>query len=63
MEGKLITKFILLIIRKVLNRLVFFKVCLNVVGKPDALSSWDGLLDLQEQDVIREDCRQKASEC
>ena len=37
------------------------KVCLNVVGKPDALSSWDGLLDLQEQDVIREDCRKQAS--
>ena len=39
----------------------FFKVCLNVVGKPDALSSWDGLLDLNEQETIRDDCRKQAS--
>ena len=44
------------------NISLLLKVCLNVVGKPDALSSWDGLLDLNEQDVIREDCRKQASE-
>ena len=38
------------------------KVCLNVVGKPDALSTWDGLLDLNEQETIRDDCRKQASE-
>ncbi|XP_068685934.1 TBC1 domain family member 23-like isoform X1 [Montipora foliosa] len=43
------------------NRADVWKVCLNVVGKPDALSSWDGLLDLQEQDCIRDDCRKQAT--
>lgn len=41
---------------------LLLKVCLNVVGKPDALSSWDGLLDLNEQETIRDDCRKQASE-
>lgn len=36
-----------------------FKVCLNVVGKPDAFSGWDGSFDLTEQDSIREDCRKQ----
>ena len=35
-------------------------MCLNVVGKPDALSTWDGMLDLNEQDYIRDDCRRQA---
>ncbi|RMX51497.1 hypothetical protein pdam_00014843 [Pocillopora damicornis] len=42
------------------NRADVWKVCLNVVGKPDALSSWDGLLDLNQQDTIRDDCRKQA---
>lgn len=46
-----------------MNDVAFFKVCLNVVGKPDALSSWDGLLDLNQQDTIRADCRKQAGEC
>lgn len=33
-----------------------------MVGKPDALSSWDGLLDLNEQATVRDDCRKQASE-
>ena len=33
-----------------------------MVGKPDALSTWDGLLDLNEQETIRDDCRKQASE-
>lgn len=41
---------------------LLLKVCLNVVGKPDALSTWDGLLDLNEQETIRDDCRKQASE-
>ena len=41
---------------------LFLKVCLNVVGKPDALSTWDGLLDLNEQENIRDDWRKQASE-
>lgn len=43
------------------NRADVWKVCLNVVGKPDALSTWDGLLDLQEQNCIRDDCRKQAT--
>ncbi|XP_047129998.1 TBC1 domain family member 23 isoform X1 [Hydra vulgaris] len=33
-----------------------WKRCLNVVGKPDPLVTWDGLIDMQEQDVLKEDC-------
>lgn len=29
---------------------------MNIVGKPDALANWDGMLDTNEQDVLREDC-------
>ena len=32
------------------------KIALNVIGKPDALVTWDGLLDMGEQDVLKEDC-------
>ncbi|XP_031554883.1 TBC1 domain family member 23-like isoform X2 [Actinia tenebrosa] len=42
------------------NRADIWKVCLNVVGKPDALSTWDGMLDLNEQDMIRDDCKRQA---
>lgn len=33
---------------------------LNVTGKPDVMSTWDGVLDLNEQDVLKEDCRFQA---
>ena len=33
---------------------------LNITGKPDAMSTWDGALDLNEQDVLKEDCRFQA---
>ncbi|XP_057302283.1 TBC1 domain family member 23-like [Hydractinia symbiolongicarpus] len=33
-----------------------WKITLNVVGKPDALAIWDGLLDMNEQEVLKEDC-------
>jgi len=33
-----------------------WKVALNVVGKPDALATWDGLMDMNEQDILKEDC-------
>ncbi|XP_032227094.2 TBC1 domain family member 23 isoform X2 [Nematostella vectensis] len=42
------------------NRADIWKVCLNVVGKPDALATWDGRLDLNEQDQIRNDCQRQA---
>ena len=31
-----------------------------MTGKPDAMSTWDGVLDLNEQDVLKEDCRFQA---
>ena len=31
-----------------------------MIGKPDAMSTWDGVLDLNEQDVLKEDCRFQA---
>ncbi|KAL3885206.1 hypothetical protein ACJMK2_025294 [Sinanodonta woodiana] len=33
-----------------------WQVCLNVKGKGDILSSFDGVFDLKEQSIIREDC-------
>lgn len=39
--------------------LVFFlQICLQVQGKGDTLSSFDGFFDLPEQAQIREDCTQ-----
>ncbi|XP_069493342.1 TBC1 domain family member 23 isoform X2 [Ambystoma mexicanum] len=34
-----------------------WKIALNVSGKGDSLASWDGCLDLLEQEVIHEDCQ------
>lgn len=34
-----------------------WQICLNVHSKGDALSAFDGLYDLDEQGIIREDCR------
>ena len=34
----------------------FFQIALNVAGKGDSLASWDGILDLPEQDTIHKDC-------
>ena len=34
-----------------------------MVGKPDALAMWDGLLDTGEQDILREDCIMQAGRC
>ncbi|XP_012508262.1 PREDICTED: TBC1 domain family member 23 [Propithecus coquereli] len=35
-----------------------WKIALNVAGKGDSLASWDGILDLPEQDTIHKDCLQ-----
>ncbi|XP_063959551.1 TBC1 domain family member 23-like isoform X1 [Lytechinus pictus] len=35
-----------------------WKICLNVAGKANALTSFDGIFDLPEQDVLRKDCRE-----
>ena len=34
------------------------QICLNVVGKGDALSSFDGIFDLPEQELLRNDCKE-----
>lgn len=34
----------------------FFQIALNVAGKGDSLASWDGILDLPEQNTIHKDC-------
>ncbi|XP_072049181.1 TBC1 domain family member 23-like isoform X2 [Amphiura filiformis] len=34
-----------------------WKICLNVSGKGDALSSFDGIFDLDEQEQLRNDCK------
>ena len=34
-----------------------FQICLNVSGKGDALSSFDGIFDLDEQEQLRNDCK------
>ncbi|KAK3107332.1 hypothetical protein FSP39_012034 [Pinctada imbricata] len=34
-----------------------WQICLGVQGKSNALSAFDGLYDLEEQGLIREDCR------
>ena len=39
---------------------ILIKIALNIIGKPDALVTWDGLLDMSEQDVLKEDCIQQA---
>ena len=36
------------------------QVALNVVGKPDALATWDGLIDMAEQEILKEDCSLQA---
>lgn len=33
-----------------------WKIALNVAGKGDSLASWDGILDLPEQNSIHKDC-------
>ncbi|XP_036300968.1 TBC1 domain family member 23 isoform X3 [Pipistrellus kuhlii] len=33
-----------------------WKIALNVAGKGDSLASWDGILDLPEQNIIHKDC-------
>lgn len=33
-----------------------WKIALNVVGKPDALTNFDGLMDIPDQDILKEDC-------
>uniref|UniRef100_A0A5F9CI50 TBC1 domain family member 23 n=1 Tax=Oryctolagus cuniculus TaxID=9986 RepID=A0A5F9CI50_RABIT len=33
-----------------------WKIALNVAGKGDSLASWDGILDLPEQNTIHKDC-------
>ncbi|XP_036914827.1 TBC1 domain family member 23 isoform X3 [Sturnira hondurensis] len=33
-----------------------WKIALNVAGKGDSLASWDGMLDLPEQNTIHKDC-------
>uniref|UniRef100_A0A673TKH6 TBC1 domain family member 23 n=1 Tax=Suricata suricatta TaxID=37032 RepID=A0A673TKH6_SURSU len=33
-----------------------WKIALNVAGKGDSLASWDGILDLPEQNAIHKDC-------
>lgn len=38
-----------------------WKVCLNVVGKPDALTTFDGLMDISDQDVLKEHCSEQAA--
>lgn len=36
--------------------LSLFQIALNVAGKGDSLASWDGILDLPEQNTIHKDC-------
>lgn len=31
-----------------------------MVGKPDALATWDGLIDMAEQEILKEDCSLQA---
>eukprot|EP00794_Sanderia_malayensis_P011174 gene11174-12349_t len=38
-----------------------WKALLSIAGKPDAMSTWDGVLNLNEQDVLKEDCRYQAA--
>ncbi|KAG7463474.1 hypothetical protein MATL_G00177020 [Megalops atlanticus] len=40
------------------QRAKIWKIALNVAGKGDSLSSWDGALDLPEQTVIHNRCQQ-----
>uniref|UniRef100_A0A8D0ZZ55 TBC1 domain family member 23 n=1 Tax=Sus scrofa TaxID=9823 RepID=A0A8D0ZZ55_PIG len=35
-----------------------WKIALNVAGKGDSLASWDGILDLPEQNTIHKDCQE-----
>lgn len=35
-----------------------FQIALNVAGKGDSLASWDGILDLPEQNTIHKDCQE-----
>lgn len=36
--------------------LSLFQIALNILGKGDSLASWDGILDLPEQNTIHKDC-------
>lgn len=38
------------------------QIALNVAGKGDSLSSWDGMLDLPEQTLIHNRCQQLIGE-
>ncbi|XP_075901597.1 TBC1 domain family member 23 isoform X1 [Nelusetta ayraudi] len=40
------------------HRAKMWKIALNVAGKGDSLSSWDGVLDLPEQTLIHNRCQQ-----
>ncbi|XP_023996650.1 TBC1 domain family member 23, partial [Salvelinus sp. IW2-2015] len=40
------------------QRAKLWKIALNVAGKGDSLSSWDGVLDLPEQTLIHTRCQQ-----
>ncbi|XP_031678110.1 TBC1 domain family member 23 isoform X2 [Oncorhynchus kisutch] len=40
------------------QRAKLWKIALNVAGKGDSLSSWDGVLDLPEQNLIHTRCQQ-----
>ncbi|KAK6173494.1 hypothetical protein SNE40_016935 [Patella caerulea] len=37
-------------------RAEIWQICLNVEGKGDAMSSFDGFYDMEEQSVLRDDC-------
>ncbi|XP_066281595.1 TBC1 domain family member 23-like [Branchiostoma lanceolatum] len=37
-------------------RAAVWKICLNVAAKGDSMESWDGVFDLPQQDVLRQDC-------
>ncbi|XP_039600931.1 TBC1 domain family member 23 isoform X1 [Polypterus senegalus] len=40
------------------QRVKMWKIALNVAGKGDSLASWDGILDLPEQNLIHDKCQQ-----
>ena len=42
----------------ILHVILFLKICLQVQGKGDVLSSFDGFFDLKEQALLRDDCTQ-----
>ena len=40
-----------------INEPLYFKICLNVFGKPDQMTAFDELFDMEEQGLLREDCQ------